>query len=97
MGRPKLQSNVAHTDPNLLVRARAARDLTLRSIRKLDTLVQEALSDVEKQLVFKSRHDMCNQYIEQFGRQQQDMLNIIVDSGLKDEFDEVDILIGRYI
>lgn len=93
MGRPKRQSDATTTEPILLVRARAARGLTLRSIRKLETLAQEAQTDVEKQSVFNARYVMLDKYIEQFERQQQEVLSVMVDSELQNEFDKVDILL----
>lgn len=92
MGRPKRQLDATTTEMNLLLRARASRDMILRSIRNLETLAQEARSNVEKQSLFKARYPMLDKYVNQFEAQQQEVLNIMVDSELQDDFYSIDIL-----
>lgn len=64
MGRPKRQSDVASPSRTTLLRARASRDVVLRSIRNLAVLVQEVLIDVEKEPVFKARCVCLEEYVE---------------------------------
>ncbi|XP_060845438.1 uncharacterized protein LOC132925023 [Rhopalosiphum padi] len=95
MGRPKRKSETTSVTPesNLLLRSRASRDMTLLKIRMLDTLAKEARTDVEKQPSFMARYLSLDKYADQFEAQQQEVLNIMLDLGQQDEFNDIDLLI----
>jgi len=95
MGRPKRKSeNTSVTsESNLLLRSRASRDMTLLKIRMLDTLAKEARTEVEKQPSFMARYLSLDKYVDQFEAQQQEVLNIMLDLGQQDEFNDTDLLI----
>ncbi|MBW0472149.1 hypothetical protein O181_011864 [Austropuccinia psidii MF-1] len=95
MGRPKRKSETTSvtSESNLLLRSRASRDMTLLKIRMLDTLAKEARTDVEKQPSFMARYLSLDKYVDQFEAQQQEVLNIMLDLGQQDEFNDVDLLI----
>eukprot|EP00102_Acyrthosiphon_pisum_P018371 XP_008190100.1 PREDICTED: uncharacterized protein LOC103311961 [Acyrthosiphon pisum] len=93
MGRPKRKSISLTSEPNMLLRSRAARDMTLRKIRMLDTLAQESRTEVEKHSTFLARYLSLEKYVNQFEVQQQEVLNIMLDSGLQDDFNDTDLLL----
>ncbi|XP_060860374.1 uncharacterized protein LOC132937587 [Metopolophium dirhodum] len=67
--------------------------MTIRKIRILDTLAQEARTEVEKHSSFMARYLSLDKYVNQFEVQQQEVLNIMLDSGLQDDFNDTDLLI----
>jgi len=93
VGRPKGKSIPTGSEPNMLLRSRASRDMTVRKVRNLDTLAQEARTEVDKQPSFLSRYVSLDKYVDQFEAQQQEVLNFMLDSGLQDDFNDTDLLI----
>lgn len=90
---PKRKSvSAAASEPDLLLRSRASRDITLRKIRNLDALAREALTEVEKQPLFFAHYVSLDKYICQFEEQQQQVLNVMLDAGLHDNFNNLDLL-----
>jgi len=92
MPRPKRKSFSTASEPDLLLRSRASRDITLRKIRNLDVLAREARTEVEKQPLFLAHFVSLDKYISQFEEQQQEVLNVMLDSGLQDDFNNLDLL-----
>lgn len=89
MSRPKRKSESTSvtSESNLLSRSRALQDMTLLKIRMLDTLAKEARTNVEKQPSLKDK------YVNQFEAQQQEVLNIMLDLGRQNEFNDINLLI----
>ncbi|KAE9524051.1 hypothetical protein AGLY_015532 [Aphis glycines] len=95
MGRPKKNQVEESTDlQKALLRARSARDGVFRSIRNLDSLANEAKTDVDKQHVFLARVISLEKYISQFEKYQQEILASLVDLNLVREFEQVDALVA---
>ncbi|XP_050056095.1 uncharacterized protein LOC126549771 [Aphis gossypii] len=95
MGRPKKNQVEESTDlQKALLLARSARDGVLRSIRNLDSLANEAKTDVDKQHVFLARVISLEKYISQFEKYQQEILASLVDLNLVREFEQVDALVA---
>ncbi|XP_050423619.1 uncharacterized protein LOC126835225 [Adelges cooleyi] len=88
------KTNVLPEVPRALVRARAARDSVLRSVRNLYALSVEARTDVEKQQLFIARAESLEKYIGQFEEHQEAVLNALTDLDLVNEFDSVDAVIA---
>ncbi|CAH1725392.1 unnamed protein product [Aphis gossypii] len=93
MGRPKRQSVAVASEPNMLLRSRASRDMIVRKIRNLHTLAQEAQTEVDKQPLFLSCYVSLDKYVDQVEVHQQEVLNFMLDSGLHDDFKDTDLLI----
>ncbi|KAL4083901.1 hypothetical protein QTP88_029217 [Uroleucon formosanum] len=67
--------------------------MAVRKIRILDTLAQESRTDVEKHSTFLARYSSLDKYVDQFEVHQQEVLNIMLDAGLQDNFNATDLLI----
>jgi len=94
MGRPKRQDlDNAADNKRSLVRARASRDASLRSIKKINTIAEEAKLDVERRALFEAHHLSLNRLIDQFELEQQAVLNALVDLDSVVEFENVDALV----
>lgn len=75
------------------MRVRAKRDLVLRSIRNLESLAQEARTDVQTQASFRVHYSMVGKYVDQFENHQEEVLKIMVDLEAQEEFANVDVLL----
>jgi hypothetical protein len=89
MGRPRRQ-NVDSANNRLVVRARASRDASLRSIKRINTLAEEAKINMERRALFEAHHVSLKRFIEQFKLQQQEVLNAHVEVDNVVEFETVD-------
>ncbi|XP_025425706.1 uncharacterized protein LOC112694458 [Sipha flava] len=89
MGRPRRQ-NVDSANNRLVDRVRASWDASLRSIKKINTLAEEAKINVERRALFEAHHVSLKRFIEQFELQQQEVLNALVEVDNVVEFETVD-------
>lgn len=94
MPRSKASFKITAELSRELVRARAARDSVVRSIRNVFKLSADARCDVSEQQLFVSRADTVDKYINQFEEHQCAILNALVDIDRVDEFNTVDALIA---
>jgi len=80
MGRPKLQDDTVPADLlKALIRARAARESVMRSIRNIHVLSEYAKSNADGDQNLLARVPLMEKYIDQFETHQQEILSILMD------------------
>ncbi|XP_060873756.1 uncharacterized protein LOC132947470 [Metopolophium dirhodum] len=94
MGRPKRQDlDNAADSKRSLVRARASRDASLRSIKKINTIAEEVKLDVDRRALFEAHYLSLKRFVDQFELEQQAVLNALVDLDNVVEFENVDAVV----
>lgn len=95
MGRPKRQDDMGSVNlSKALIRARAARDSVMRSIRNVNVLAEHAKLNVEGEQNLLARIHLMDKYIDKFEEHQQEILSALVDLDLVSEFETVDVLVA---
>lgn len=90
MGRPKRQELDIAMNKRSVVRARASRDASLRSIKKINSMGEEAKINVERRTLFEAHYLSLKRFVDQFELEQQAVLNDLVELDNVVEFETVD-------
>jgi len=79
MGRPKRQYSDNAIKVRSVVRTRASRDASLRSITKINSMGEEAKINVERRALFEAHYLSLKQFVDQFELEQKALLNALIE------------------